>query len=211
MRSPITFGGRLRALRLAKGLSQVALARQIGRHQTAIGPYERDEYAPPREIVERLAALLDTAPEYLLFGRVAGATSLPVVGIVGPGGVRRAEREGTQAVRALRADRLVAFELEDDAMSPALRPGQLILCAAEPLEDPGPHLGRIALVTLRDGRRLLRRLAAGSRRGVVSLAALSAPPLVDVAISAFHLVLGALEPEALDQPRRLAGSGEPSS
>ena len=46
-----SFGARLRSLRLAKELSQVELARLIGRHQTVIGPYERDEYEPPRDIV----------------------------------------------------------------------------------------------------------------------------------------------------------------
>ena len=49
------FGTRLRELRLSREMSQIELARRIGRHQTAIGPYERGEYAPPRDIVERLA------------------------------------------------------------------------------------------------------------------------------------------------------------
>ncbi len=54
-------------------MSQVELARRVGRHQTTIGPYERDEYTPSRDIVERLASVLDTTPEYLLFGRDAAA------------------------------------------------------------------------------------------------------------------------------------------
>ena len=51
-----TFGRRLRSLRQTLGISQVELARRIGRHQTVIGPYERDEYEPSREVVEKLAA-----------------------------------------------------------------------------------------------------------------------------------------------------------
>ena len=71
-----TFGRRLRALRLTHGMSQVELAQRVGRHQTAIGPYERDEYEPPREVVEKLAAALDTTPEYLYFGRNPQQTAL---------------------------------------------------------------------------------------------------------------------------------------
>ena len=69
MPSGSTFGRRLRALRLTLDMSQVELARRIGRHQTAIGPYERDEYEPPRDVVEKLAHVLETSPEYLYFGR----------------------------------------------------------------------------------------------------------------------------------------------
>ena len=88
-RGRASFGGRMRALRMAKGLSQVDLARLIGRHQTVIGPYERDEYAPPREIVERLAGALDTSPEYLFFGRSPRRSTIEVVGDIGPLGSSR--------------------------------------------------------------------------------------------------------------------------
>jgi len=94
-----TFGRRLRALRLAKGLRQAELARLVGRHQTAIGPYERDEYAPPPEIVERLARALDTSAEYLLFGRHPRRSAIPLVGRIGPGGLAEPAELGTLAVR----------------------------------------------------------------------------------------------------------------
>ena len=77
MLSGSTFGRRLRALRLAQDMSQVELARRIGRHQTAIGPYERDEYEPPRDVVEKLALVLETSPEYLYFGRNPQQIALP--------------------------------------------------------------------------------------------------------------------------------------
>ena len=67
MQSSSTFGRRLRALRMTVGMSQVELARRVGRHQTAIGPYERDEYEPPRDVVEKLALVLETSPEYPVF------------------------------------------------------------------------------------------------------------------------------------------------
>ena len=84
-----TFGGRLRALRVARDMSQVELARSIGRHQTAIGPYERDEYMPARDVVEKLASILETSPEYLLFGRSPHRAQLPVIGRMGARNARR--------------------------------------------------------------------------------------------------------------------------
>ena len=82
-----SFGARLRSLRMAKGLSQVDLARLIGRHQTVIGPYERDEYEPPRDIVQKLAHVLDTSPEYLYFGRSPARSTIPMGGRFGIMGV----------------------------------------------------------------------------------------------------------------------------
>ena len=67
MQGASTFGRRLRALRLAQEMSQVELARRIGRHQTAIGPYERDEYEPPRDVVEKLALGAGYQPGIPLF------------------------------------------------------------------------------------------------------------------------------------------------
>jgi transcriptional regulator with XRE-family HTH domain len=207
MRSPTTFGGRLHALRLAKGLSQVALAGLIGRHPTAIGPYERDEYEPPREIVERLARLLDTTPEYLAFGRHATGAGLSVAGVIEGDAVREVAAGGT--LRELASARLAAFELADDAMLPVFRPGQLVLCAAAAAE-PAALVGRSALVTLDDGRRLLRRLAAAGQSGRLTLAAYNAPPIHEVTVTTAQAVLGTLEGEAL-VPRRRGPITEPRS
>lgn len=200
MHPSTSFGARLHALRLAAGLSQVEVARRIGRHPSAIGPYERDDYVPPRDVVERLAELLGTTPEYLCFGRVPQGAGLALVGVIEAESVR-ATREAREAVRDLQTARLIGFVLEDDAMLPAYRPGQIVLCLAEAHSDPSRHLGRDALVTLRDERRLLRRLTPGTRRGVVTLAAHNAPSLVDVAVAALHAVVGSLDPVVLGGTR----------
>jgi transcriptional regulator with XRE-family HTH domain len=184
-----TFGRRLRALRLAKGLRQAELARLVGRHQTAIGPYERDEYAPPPEIVERLARALDTSAEYLLFGRHPRRSAIPLVGRIGPGGLAEPADLGTLAVRD---DQLLAWRVEDETMLPAYRPGQvaLVLAAAEPrLEE---LLGQDVLAELADGRRLLRRLLPAARPEVFDLAAWNAPTLAAASVVAAYRVVGAM-------------------
>jgi transcriptional regulator with XRE-family HTH domain len=203
-RPQASFGARLRALRLARELSQVELARRIGRHQTAIGPYERDEYAPPPAIVERLAEILDTSPEFLLFGREPGRTSLPLIGRVGPGGLlaRPADRLAPPPLR-LADDRLAALLVEDDSMAPLLRPGQVALVAAA-ARAPAQLVGRDALAELADGRAFLRRLLPGATAGRFDLAAYSAPTLRDVAVTAAQPLMGVLWAAALEAGRDAA-------
>lgn len=191
-----SFGRRLRALRVAKGLRQAELARLVGRHQTAIGPYERDEYAPPPDIVERLARALDTSPEYLLFGRHPRRSAIPLVGRIGPGGLAEPAELGTVA---LKDDQLLGWRVADETMLPAYRPGQVVfvLAAAEArLEE---LLGRDVLAELADGRRLLRRLLPGARPELFDLAAWNAPTLVGASLASARRVVGAVAGEAFSE------------
>jgi transcriptional regulator with XRE-family HTH domain len=187
-----SFGRRLRALRLAKGLRQAELARLVGRHQTAIGPYERDEYAPPPDIVERLARALDTSPEYLLFGRHPRRSAIPLVGRIGPGGLAEPVELGTLA---LKDDQLVGWRVADETMVPAYRPGQvvLVLAAEVRLEE---LLGLDVLAELADGRRLLRRLLPGARPELFDLAAWNAPTLLGASLASARRVVGTVAGEA---------------
>lgn len=190
-----SFGARLRALRLAKGLSQGDLARLIGRHQTVIGPYERDEYEPSREVVERLAGLLDTSPEYLYFGRDPRRSAIPLAGTLGAMGLLEPDSGRSGAALTLKDEQLLGFLVRDDSMAPVLRPGQVALAAAAG-RPPADALGRDALVDLVDGRRLLRRLAPGADAERFDLAAYNAPTLPGVAVEAVRPVLAVLWPEA---------------
>lgn len=191
-----SLGARLRALRMAKGLSQIELARAVGRHQTAIGPYERDEYAPPLEIIERIARVLDTTPEYLSFGRTTGRTEISVVGRVRPGG----EIDLTPvagAPRAMRGDALTGYVVDDDSMAPVFRSGQIVLVARAATEPWTALIGRDAVVQLDDGRELLRRILPGPNAERAILQAYAAPALVGVAIASARGVLGVLAADAL--------------
>ena len=196
-----TFGRRLRALRQTRGVSQVELARRIGRHQTVIGPYERDEYEPSREVVEKLAVVLETSPEYLYFGRSPRQTAIAVAGKVGGAGLL--EPDAGAGLVSLRDSQLVGYRLLDDSMAPVFRPGQLLLALGTAVDEPAALLGRDVLAELDDGRLLLRRLMPGVTPGRFDLAAYNAPPLPSVSISAARVVVGALSPEAWSE----AGSG----
>ncbi len=191
-----SFGSRLRSLRHAKGLSQVELARLIGRHQTVIGPYERDEYMPPQPIVEKLAAALQSSPEYLLFGRSPQHPQIPVIGSLGPGGLVAARR-GAHPMVTVCGEQLLALQIEDDSMAPAYRSGQVALLLAQETGRPDQLLGRDVLAELADGRLFLRRLLPAAREDRFDLAAYNAPTLAGVAVARARLAIGCLDRHGL--------------
>lgn len=199
-RNRATFGSRLRALRVARGLSQVELARAIGRHQTAIGPYERDDYAPSPEIVEKVAATLGTSPEFLLFGRSPNRRTLVVAGVIGSAGLVDKSLPELEEPVLLGDEHMVSYRLADDSMAPVFRPGQLVLVTRVAVEEVESLFGRDALAQLSDGRIMLRRLFPGAVTGRVDLAAYNAPLLPSVAVESARPVLGTLWPSALAEP-----------
>ena len=198
-----SFGARLRAMRVQAGLSQVELARAVGRHQTAIGPYERDEYSPPHEIVKRIAQVLSTTPEFLLFGREPHQAAIVMPGELGRGGVLQepGERNSRQWLQLSEAN-IEAYLVGDDCMAPAYRKGQYVLVAAAQQENLMLEIGSDCLIELSDGRRLLRRLAIGRSNGFFNLCAYDGTILPDMECAACQPVLGHLEQAALTPAKR---------
>ena len=192
-----SFGNRLRTLRLAMDMSQAELARLIGRHQTAIGPYERDEYMPARDIVAKLADILGTTPEYLIFGRSPHRTELQVVGTVEPGSVVHEAESGQKAnLLNLREGQIALFEVNDNSMAPLFPYGHLLVVSTIADARPQNFLGRYALLTLQDGRTFLRRLLPSRDRDHFDLAALDGTIMTGAAVASLRSVLGVLSPEA---------------
>jgi transcriptional regulator with XRE-family HTH domain len=64
----VTFGGRLRALRRERGLSQEDLSRRTGIHSPSIGRLEHDRREPRLKTILRLADGLGVPPGMLLDG-----------------------------------------------------------------------------------------------------------------------------------------------
>ncbi len=191
---PQSFGARLRALRRARGLTQAELARRIGRHQTVIGPYERDEYVPPPEIVVRLAEALGSSPEYLLFGREPGRPRLLLAGRVGAAGqvVTDEPRD-----RPARLEAVAALQLAE-TLAPGWPAGWYVLVAQAALPADQLEVGRWAVVELADGRLLLRRLLPAADSARFDLAAPDGVLLAGAAVVRGRAVLGLVAPELLD-------------
>ncbi|WP_343996315.1 helix-turn-helix transcriptional regulator, partial [Nocardioides dubius] len=59
-------GRRMRVIRKEKGLSQEALAEELGLHRTYVGALERGERNPSLKVVSRLAVSLGVSTDYLL-------------------------------------------------------------------------------------------------------------------------------------------------
>lgn len=62
----ISIGGRIRELRLAAGLDQVALAEKIGTSQNAVSAWERNRHKPGADFLVALADLFDVSVDALL-------------------------------------------------------------------------------------------------------------------------------------------------
>ena len=59
------FGSTVVKLRKEQGLSQTALAVQLGIHKNVLGRYERNEVLPSIEIARKIADILDVSLDFL--------------------------------------------------------------------------------------------------------------------------------------------------
>lgn len=59
------FGSIVVELRKEQGISQTALADQLGIHKNVLGRYERSEVLPSVEIARKIADILDVSLDYL--------------------------------------------------------------------------------------------------------------------------------------------------
>lgn len=65
----MTFGERLKSLRLEKGLTQTELGKHFNLGKTAISLYETNDRFPDKEILDKMADFFNCSMDYLL-GRV---------------------------------------------------------------------------------------------------------------------------------------------
>lgn len=132
-------GQRIAAARAAKDWTQAELAEKLGKSRGTVVQYEQGNIEPPLKQIQRLADLLDVAPEMLAFGRqgiaglegdAADITTVPelryaayedfVTGAFGlPAGVIREYR--------LHPDRTGILVLENPAPAFGLKAGDRVL------------------------------------------------------------------------------------
>ena len=63
-------GARIAALRRQAGMSQAALAQQLGCSDSAVGMYEQGRREPPVDLLVQMARLFGVSTDYLLTGSV---------------------------------------------------------------------------------------------------------------------------------------------
>jgi phage repressor protein C with HTH and peptisase S24 domain len=142
---------------------------------------------------ERYARFFGVSLEWLLTGRgemrgPAPRNGIPIMGIAtaGAAAIPSAEDEAHAALGFAALpdpDEVFAQRVEGDSMWPRFLHGETIICAREPAR-PDRLIGRYALVQLPDGRRMIKRLARGTRPGRYSLESHNAPPEHDVELLA---------------------------
>jgi hypothetical protein len=147
------------------------------------------------DTLRALAPVLQTTAAWLLEG-TSGAPSAPlrVVGRIGAGAEILPEFEqvpagglyedGVQEVEIPLPlpSQAVAFKVEGDSMWPRYNDGDIVVCD-EGEHDPSLIAGREAAVRTSDGKRYLKTIRAGAKRGMFDLESHNAPPIRDVAIA----------------------------
>lgn len=63
-----TIGSRIQKLRYQLALTQDTISKATDRGRSAVAQWERDDCEPPLSIIEKLAEVLETTPQYLAFG-----------------------------------------------------------------------------------------------------------------------------------------------
>lgn len=146
------------------------------------------------ETLNALAPVLQTTAAWLLEGAEGSAPKpVPIVGRIGAGAeilpefdqtpVDGFSEDGSHEIELpLPPSDSIAFTVEGDSMWPRFNNGDVVICDRTE-HDPALIAGREAAVRTADGRRFLKTIRPGTRRGTFDLESHNAPPIRDVAIA----------------------------
>ena len=159
------FGGRLRALRRARGLTQAEVAGHFGLTQQAVAKWEAGRSFPEPPLLARLAEWFEVSAGYLLgLEEQAPAETVPVrvMGTVRAGynALALEEDNGTEPASVRDAEAYRYLLVQGDSMEPYIHDGDLALVHLQPtLRD-----GDLGVVLYNDGEATLKRFRReGSR------------------------------------------------
>ncbi len=158
------FAQRLKELRKEHGLSQVALASQLGISQQAVGKWENARSTPDPATLNRLADIFQVTVDFLL-GRdgtpyLAGSDGmLPILGTVKAGYDALAFQEyyGMEPANVKNPAEYFYLIVHGDSMEPRIRSGDLALVHRQPDVENGDLA--VVLVDGEEGtlKRVLKR------------------------------------------------------
>lgn len=133
------FATRLKELRKMKGISQIALAQQLGLTQQAVGKWETGRSSPDPSTVAALASYFNVSSDYLL-GRNAACAfvpeyatrsecMVPVIGTVraGFGALAFEEDYGEEPANVKNPDQYFYLIVKGDSMEPRISDGDYAL------------------------------------------------------------------------------------
>lgn len=180
-------GERLRQARIAAGYRSAREAAVENRWaESTYAAHERGSRTIGQDDAERYArrfraAGIEVTAPYILFGgeepeEPDRRNAVPIMGYVGAGAVVEPEfeqvpEEGFETVEVPFAvpDEIIGLEVKGDSMRPRYDDGDVLLVWREQRRRTESFVGEEAAVRTLDGRRLLKEIQDGGRRGVYDL------------------------------------------
>lgn len=177
----------LQAVIKATGWSQEELAHRLDVGQSAVSHWLRGSRMPGGLNLERIRQL---GIEVQIIPREAPPSNqAALMGRVGAGAEIEVEHEqpppeGYDLVELpfTFPDPVIAFEVAGDSMLPVYEPGEVIVCLRDQVRSTDHYLGRRVVVRTLGGRRFIKRLMRGSRKGFYNLDSWNAQTKEDVRI-----------------------------
>lgn len=175
----------LKAIRAARGWTQEELADQLDAGQSSVSRWMNGGAVPSGLTMERIRELARESG--IVEREPVPANQAPLMGRVGAGAeieveYEQAPAEGYDLVELPFAftDPVIAFEVAGDSMLPVYEPGEVIVCLRDQVRSTDSYLGKRVVVRTAGGRRFLKRLMRGSRKGLYNLDSWNAMTIEDV-------------------------------
>ncbi|HEV2570290.1 MAG TPA: helix-turn-helix domain-containing protein [Beijerinckiaceae bacterium] len=201
------FSAHLRRLRKDRGLVQKDVAEALTVSVQAVSQWEKGETTPEYPKVMKLAEFLGVSLDELSWDDAEtrhdptppSKTVVRVAGLVGAGAEIMPDYEqipdGLYDIDVLVPvpEGAVALQVEGDSMFPRYDAGDVVICWGEP-SSMTEIVGWEAAVRTSDGKRYLKRILQGQKKGTFDLESYNAPPIRGVKlewVSRVHLVVRA--------------------
>lgn len=177
----------LRAIMLARGWNQDELADHLETTQATVSRWLAGA-EPKGRNMERIRAL---AMELGIIERPPPSVpnQAPIMGRVGAGAEIEVEYEQPPAdgydlveLPFSFPEPVIAFEVTGESMLPVYEPGEVIVCLRDQVRSTDSYLGRRVVVRTVGGRRFIKRLMRGSKKGLYNLDSWNARTIEDVRI-----------------------------
>ncbi|RYE81115.1 MAG: helix-turn-helix domain-containing protein [Hyphomicrobiales bacterium] len=180
---------RIREFREQAEVSQEQLADAVGISVSQISRIERDEREPRLDEIMKISHRLGVAVA-ILIGEEDEPDPVPVVGRIGAGGSIDTSTEQFDLASPLYEieppfslpDDALALEIYGESMWPRYDHGDVIIVSMHG-SDIKSVIGFEAAVATEEGKRYLKRVIEGSRRGLFNLESHNAPAMRDVKVT----------------------------
>jgi DNA-binding XRE family transcriptional regulator len=171
----VSVGTRMRRLRAATGLSQIAFAERLGINQSTVSKWETGVQEPMLDHVQRLAAVLDRDLETLLadlglnrLEEPAPALTVPIIGGLSQGTMvqfypKDRSRDGLSMPR-WGNPLLVALDIANDSLGSAFR-GWVAYYSDDHKAPTKDLYGQLCVLGMADGKILVKVVEAGRKPG----------------------------------------------